>query len=147
MWTKDGKILNGSYLQRTFVGVDFFSVFQEIYLRTNDPRVSNIVKFSDAIGELKVEVGMFVYLLTISYQCQKYLAFLMLFSPHRRLHQSKMANASFSNLTKQHFLSSSCLLRFHIRYHSDFLEMKQRAGWTPHIYLPPGTSASQEETR
>jgi hypothetical protein len=42
--------------QRTFVGVDFFSVFQEVYLRTNDPRVSNIVSFSDAIGELKVEV-------------------------------------------------------------------------------------------
>lgn len=44
-----------SPIQRTFVGVDFFSVFQEIILRTNDPRVSNIVKFSDAIGELKVE--------------------------------------------------------------------------------------------
>uniref|UniRef100_A0A803KLY6 Plastid lipid-associated protein/fibrillin conserved domain-containing protein n=1 Tax=Chenopodium quinoa TaxID=63459 RepID=A0A803KLY6_CHEQI len=40
---------------RTFVGVDFFSVFQEVYLQTNDPRVSNIVKFSDAVGELKVE--------------------------------------------------------------------------------------------
>ncbi|KAK6937049.1 Plastid lipid-associated protein/fibrillin conserved domain [Dillenia turbinata] len=44
-----------SLIQRTFVGVDFFTVFQDIYLRTNDPRVSNIVKFSDAIGELKVE--------------------------------------------------------------------------------------------
>ncbi|KAL5539804.1 hypothetical protein UlMin_044298 [Ulmus minor] len=44
-----------SPIQRTFVGVDFFTVFQEVYLRTNDPRVSNIVKFSDAIGELKVE--------------------------------------------------------------------------------------------
>ncbi|KAL6953590.1 putative plastid-lipid-associated protein 12, chloroplastic, partial [Sarracenia purpurea var. burkii] len=42
---------------RTFVGVDFFSVFQEVYLRTNDPRVSNIVRFSDAIGELKVEAA------------------------------------------------------------------------------------------
>ncbi|MBA0553721.1 hypothetical protein Golob_012872, partial [Gossypium lobatum] len=42
---------------RTFVGVDFFSVFQEVYLRTNDPRVSNIVKFSDWIGELKVEAA------------------------------------------------------------------------------------------
>ncbi|KAA3470970.1 putative plastid-lipid-associated protein 12, chloroplastic isoform X1 [Gossypium australe] len=39
-----------SPIQRTFVGVDFFSVFQEVYLRTNDPRVSNIVKFSDWIG-------------------------------------------------------------------------------------------------
>ncbi|KAM1204640.1 hypothetical protein ACFX14_005677 [Malus domestica] len=44
-------------LQRTFVGVDFFSVFQEVYLRTSDPRVSNIVKFSDAVGELKVEAA------------------------------------------------------------------------------------------
>lgn len=43
-------------MQRTFVGVDSFSVFQEVHLRTDDPRVSNIVKFSDAIGELKVEV-------------------------------------------------------------------------------------------
>ncbi|KAK2641385.1 hypothetical protein Ddye_023148 [Dipteronia dyeriana] len=46
-----------SPIQRTFVGVDFFSVFQEICLRTNDPRVSNIVKFSEAIGELKVEAA------------------------------------------------------------------------------------------
>ncbi|GAV88454.1 PAP_fibrillin domain-containing protein [Cephalotus follicularis] len=46
-----------SPIQRTFVGVDFFSVFQEIYLQTNDPRVSNIVKFSDVIGELKVEAA------------------------------------------------------------------------------------------
>ncbi|XP_022153755.1 probable plastid-lipid-associated protein 12, chloroplastic [Momordica charantia] len=46
-----------SIIQRTFVGVDFFSVFQEIYLQTNDQRVSNIVKFSDAIGELKVEAA------------------------------------------------------------------------------------------
>ncbi|PIN08894.1 hypothetical protein CDL12_18527 [Handroanthus impetiginosus] len=44
-----------SPIQRTFVGVDSFSVFQEVYLRTDDPRVSNIVKFSDAVGELKVE--------------------------------------------------------------------------------------------
>ncbi|XP_061348556.1 probable plastid-lipid-associated protein 12, chloroplastic isoform X1 [Gastrolobium bilobum] len=46
-----------SPIQRTFVGVDFFSVFQEVYLRTNDPRVSNIVSFSEAIGELKVEAA------------------------------------------------------------------------------------------
>ncbi|KAJ9183107.1 hypothetical protein P3X46_007014 [Hevea brasiliensis] len=46
-----------SPIQRTFVGVDFFSVFQDVYLRTNDPRVSNIVRFSDAIGELKVEAA------------------------------------------------------------------------------------------
>ncbi|KAJ4970655.1 hypothetical protein NE237_003754 [Protea cynaroides] len=46
-----------SPIQRTFVGVDFFSVFQEVYLRTDDPRVSNIVRFSEAIGELKVEAA------------------------------------------------------------------------------------------
>lgn len=37
-----------------------FTVFQDVYLKTtNDPRVSNIVKFSDFIGELKVEVSIF----------------------------------------------------------------------------------------
>ncbi|XP_058098201.1 probable plastid-lipid-associated protein 12, chloroplastic isoform X6 [Magnolia sinica] len=46
-----------SPIQRTFVGVDFFKIFQEVYLRTDDPRVSNIVKLSDAIGELKVEAA------------------------------------------------------------------------------------------
>lgn len=46
-------------LQRTFVGVDTFSIFQEIQLQTDDPRVSNIVKFSETIGELKVEVYMY----------------------------------------------------------------------------------------
>lgn len=62
--------------QRTFVGVDFFTVFQEINLETDDPRVNNIVKFSEAIGELKVEVGMssislFLYIenhILLSYQ-------------------------------------------------------------------------------
>ncbi|XP_027185568.1 probable plastid-lipid-associated protein 12, chloroplastic isoform X2 [Coffea eugenioides] len=49
-----------SAIQRTFVGVDSFTVYQEVYLRTNDPRVSNIVKFSDAVGELKVEGTTFV---------------------------------------------------------------------------------------
>ncbi|KAH7653609.1 Plastid lipid-associated protein/fibrillin conserved domain-containing protein [Dioscorea alata] len=44
-----------SPIQRTFVGVDIFKIFQEVYLRTDDPRVSNVVIFSDAIGELKVE--------------------------------------------------------------------------------------------
>lgn len=48
---------SASPIQRTFVGVDNFSVCQEVYLRTNDPRVTNIVKFSEAIGELKVEAA------------------------------------------------------------------------------------------
>ncbi|ONK57236.1 uncharacterized protein A4U43_C10F18000 [Asparagus officinalis] len=46
-----------SPIQRTFVGVDFFKVFQEVCLRADDQRVSNIVKFSDAVGELKVEAA------------------------------------------------------------------------------------------
>ncbi|KAG7600164.1 Plastid lipid-associated protein/fibrillin conserved domain [Arabidopsis suecica] len=47
-----------SPIQRTFTGVDVFTVFQDVYLKTtNDPRVSNIVKFSDFIGELKVEAA------------------------------------------------------------------------------------------
>lgn len=53
-------------LQRAFVGVDTFSVFQEIILRgTDDPRVCNIVRFSEAIGELKVEVLIMVSVLRI----------------------------------------------------------------------------------
>ncbi|KAJ1694756.1 hypothetical protein LUZ63_011454 [Rhynchospora breviuscula] len=44
-----------SPIQRTFVAVDSFKIFQEVYLRTDDPRVTNVVKFSDAIGELRVE--------------------------------------------------------------------------------------------
>jgi len=43
-------------LQRTFVGVDSFRIFQEVYLRTDDPRVVNVVRFSESIGDLKVEV-------------------------------------------------------------------------------------------
>ncbi|KAL9234754.1 hypothetical protein vseg_009585 [Gypsophila vaccaria] len=46
-----------SPIQRTFVGVDVFTVFQEVFLRSQDPRVSNIVNFSDAVGELKVEAA------------------------------------------------------------------------------------------
>jgi len=42
-------------MQRTFVGVDAFTVFQETVLRaTEDPRVNNVVNFSEAIGEFKV---------------------------------------------------------------------------------------------
>uniref|UniRef100_A0A0E0DWI4 Plastid lipid-associated protein/fibrillin conserved domain-containing protein n=1 Tax=Oryza meridionalis TaxID=40149 RepID=A0A0E0DWI4_9ORYZ len=46
---------SASPIQRTFVGVDSFKIFQEVYLRTDDPRVINVVKFSESIGELKVE--------------------------------------------------------------------------------------------
>ncbi|KAJ8760150.1 hypothetical protein K2173_011006 [Erythroxylum novogranatense] len=46
-----------SPIQRTFVGIDFFRVFQEVSLQKDDPRVSNIVVFSDVIGELKVEAA------------------------------------------------------------------------------------------
>ncbi|OAE35007.1 hypothetical protein AXG93_1864s1350 [Marchantia polymorpha subsp. ruderalis] len=47
-----------SPIQRTFVGVDAFTVFQEIELTgTTDPRVSNIVRASESIGELKVEAA------------------------------------------------------------------------------------------
>lgn len=44
-----------------------FTVFQDVYLKTtNDPRVSNIVKFSDFIGELKVEVSFFFFFFTLT---------------------------------------------------------------------------------
>ncbi|KAH0455282.1 hypothetical protein IEQ34_015314 [Dendrobium chrysotoxum] len=52
--TKPG---TASPIQRTFVGVNSFKIFQEVYLKTNDPRVTNIVQFSDQIGELKVEAA------------------------------------------------------------------------------------------
>lgn len=42
--------------------MDSFKIFQEVYLRTDDPRVTNVVKFSDSIGELRVEVSyLFLY--------------------------------------------------------------------------------------
>lgn len=44
-----------SPIQRTFVGVDAFSVFQEIRLRSPDPRVLNTVNFSRTFGELVVQ--------------------------------------------------------------------------------------------
>ncbi len=43
-----------SPIQRSFVGVDAFSVFQEIVVVNNQLRVNNIVKFGSSIGELKV---------------------------------------------------------------------------------------------
>ncbi|TVU39370.1 hypothetical protein EJB05_12784, partial [Eragrostis curvula] len=42
-------------MRRTFVGVDSFRIFQEVYLRTDDPRVVNVVRFSESVGDLKVE--------------------------------------------------------------------------------------------
>lgn len=49
-------IVNSHLMQRTFVGVDSFRIFQEVYLRTDDPRVVNVVRFSESVGDLKVEV-------------------------------------------------------------------------------------------
>ncbi|CAM6125693.1 unnamed protein product [Calypogeia fissa] len=47
-----------SPIQRTFVGVDQFKVYQEISLsNTEDPRVNNIVRFSESIGELNVQAA------------------------------------------------------------------------------------------
>ena len=46
---------SASPIQRAFVGVDAFSVFQEITLRKGtDARVNNIVDFGPAVGQLKV---------------------------------------------------------------------------------------------
>lgn len=47
---------SASPIQRSFVGVDGFSVFQEVTLR-NMPRVNNIVDFGPSIGFLKVEAS------------------------------------------------------------------------------------------
>lgn len=42
-------------LQRTFVGVDAFKVFQEVLLLPDEPRVCNVVEFGTNIGYLRVE--------------------------------------------------------------------------------------------
>ncbi|CAI5524390.1 unnamed protein product [Closterium sp. Naga37s-1] len=46
-----------SPIQRAFVGVDAFKVYQQISLQPRNTRVNNIVVFGDAIGRLKVEVA------------------------------------------------------------------------------------------
>lgn len=47
---------SASPIQRSFVGVDGFSVYQEVSLR-GQPRVNNIVDFGDKVGFLKVEAA------------------------------------------------------------------------------------------
>ena len=45
-------------MQRTFVGVDAFKVYQEIQLSSStSKRVYNVVQLTERIGELRVEVG------------------------------------------------------------------------------------------
>jgi hypothetical protein len=46
-----------SPIQRTFVGVDAFSVFQEVTLLEEEARVNNIVDFGSNIGYLKVQAS------------------------------------------------------------------------------------------
>jgi hypothetical protein len=43
-----------SPIQRTFTGVEAFSIFQEVTLSGREPRVNNVVVFGDDIGFLKV---------------------------------------------------------------------------------------------
>ena len=153
-------ILNSHFLQRTFVGVDSFRVFQEVYLRTDDPRVVNVVKFSETIGELAVQVtAVSITQYCISFKClgeyiyRTSMMFCMIFAMRfvtqniRQKQLSKMGSAFSSVLTEQHSPSSSYHLRFHIRCHSGFLEMKQRVGLTLHTYLAVGTYVFQGETR
>ena len=46
---------SASPIQRAFVGVNAFSVFQEITLREgSDARVNNIVDFGPTVGQLRV---------------------------------------------------------------------------------------------
>ena len=47
---------SASPIQRSFVGVDGFSVFQEVTLK-NGQRVNNIVDFGPSVGFLKVEAA------------------------------------------------------------------------------------------
>lgn len=46
---------SASPIQRTFTGVDAFSVFQEVELTADDARINNVVDFGPVIGYLKVE--------------------------------------------------------------------------------------------
>jgi hypothetical protein len=55
--------------QRTFVGVDAFSVFQEVLLQPDEPRVCNVVEFGRNIGYLRVSLqlcGQFTVMLSVS---------------------------------------------------------------------------------
>ncbi|GJN07491.1 hypothetical protein PR202_ga25327 [Eleusine coracana subsp. coracana] len=54
-YTEPESALLEALLGRTFVGVDSFRIFQEVYLRTDDPRVVNVVRFSESVGDLRVE--------------------------------------------------------------------------------------------
>lgn len=49
---------SASPIQRTFTGVESFSVFQEVTLQTDEPRVNNIVDFGPKVGYLKVRHGL-----------------------------------------------------------------------------------------
>eukprot|EP00879_Flechtneria_rotunda_P009805 GHRR01010255.1.p1 GENE.GHRR01010255.1~~GHRR01010255.1.p1 ORF type:complete len:125 (-),score=42.30 GHRR01010255.1:2472-2846(-) len=46
-----------SPIQRTFVGVEAFKVYQEVQLLEQEPRVNNVVEFGSNIGYLKVIKG------------------------------------------------------------------------------------------
>lgn len=71
-----------------------FTVFQDVYLKTtNDPRVSNIVKFSDTIGELKVEVSFFT---TKSFASKDSENLYLFCFTNRQLRRSKMGNGFYS---------------------------------------------------
>ncbi|KAK8934983.1 hypothetical protein KSP39_PZI015078 [Platanthera zijinensis] len=110
-----------SPIQRTFVGVDIFKIFQEVYLRTKDPRVTNTVQFSNQIGELRVE--------KVTRQGQWHASSCFHCSERLQL-QLRMERESFFSLTEQLSPSNFCLLRFHILCRLGFLEMRQRDGWT-----------------
>ncbi|KAI4381263.1 hypothetical protein MLD38_007354 [Melastoma candidum] len=94
-------------------------VFQERNFRTDDPRVSNIVVFSDATSELKVEAAA-----PLKTEEEYYLSLIGLPS-----------------------LLSSSHSRCPTRYRFDSLGMRQQGGWTPRTCLNLGTSAYLEETR
>lgn len=46
-----------SPIQQTFVGVDAFTVYQEILFTQSEIRINNIVSFGPTIGQLKVEAS------------------------------------------------------------------------------------------
>ncbi|CAM6087561.1 unnamed protein product [Calypogeia fissa] len=109
-----------SPIQRTFVGVDQFKVYQEISLsNTEDPRVNNIVRFSESIGELNVQAA-----------ASRDNGTRILFRFDKAAFEFKF-------------------VPFKVPYPIPFrlLEMKPRDGWTPHICCHQEIFEFQEATK
>jgi hypothetical protein len=80
-------------LQRTFVGVEAFKVFQEVVLQPDEPRVCNVVEFGTNIGYLRVR-GMVQHGVAqlVPYQPR------LMRSPHTKPHKKLGLRSSYLEL-------------------------------------------------